>query len=64
MGIDGAESIIHGEERAGVSRIFERALWDSRLLVIVAVVASAVLALGAFWIALVARVHCFAFLEC
>jgi uncharacterized membrane protein YqhA len=41
-----------------VSRMFERAIWASRLLVLVAVVASIVLALGAFWIALVDVFHC------
>jgi len=45
-----------------VSRIFERGLWASRLVILVAVVASVVLALGAFWIALVDMYHCFALL--
>jgi uncharacterized membrane protein YqhA len=38
--------------------MFERAICASRLLVLVAVVASIVLALGAFWIALVDVFHC------
>src|SRR4028119_2068938 len=47
----GPGSVLRGGERSGVSRMFERALWSSRLLV-VAVVAGVVFALGAFWIAL------------
>ncbi len=42
--------------------MFERGLWASRLVILVAVVASVVLALGAFWIALVDVYHCFALL--
>ena len=45
-----------------MSRLFERALWSSRLLVIVAVVAGVVLAVGAFWVALVDVAHCLALL--
>ena len=51
-----------GPGASGVSRLFERALWSSRLLVLVAVVAGVVLALGAFWIALIDIVHSFALL--
>lgn len=40
------------------SKIFERGLWASRLVILVAVAASVVLALGAFWIALVNVYHC------
>jgi uncharacterized membrane protein YqhA len=43
-----------------VSNMFERGLWASRLVILVAVVAGVVLALGAFWIALVDVYHCFA----
>jgi hypothetical protein len=55
VGIDGAESILYAEERSGMSRIFERALWASRLLVLVAVVASVVLVIEVFQRALSLR---------
>ncbi len=42
--------------------MFERGLWASRLVILVAVVASVVLALGAFWIALMDVYHLFALL--
>ena len=45
-----------------VSNVFERGLRASRLVILVAVVAGVVLALGAFWIALVDVYHCFALL--
>ena len=42
------------EQRPGLlERFFERVLWDSRLLMLVAVVASLLLALGTFYLALV-----------
>lgn len=48
------------ERRPGLlERFFERVLWDSRLLMVVAVVASVVLALGAFYLALVDLVYFF-----
>ena len=42
--------------------MFERILWVSRLVILVAVLADVVLALDAFWITLVAVLHCFALL--
>jgi uncharacterized membrane protein YqhA len=45
-----------------VSNVFERGPWASRLVILVGVVAGVVLALGAFWIALVDVYHCFALL--
>ncbi|MDX5895362.1 YqhA family protein [Rubrobacter radiotolerans] len=40
-----------------LERVFERLLWNSRLVMLVAVVASVLLALGAFYVALVDLVH-------
>src|SRR4051812_31466276 len=42
--------------------MFERGLWVSRLVIVVAVVAGVVLALASFWIALVDVFHCLALL--
>ena len=45
-----------------MSNMFERDPWAGRLAILVAVVAGVVLALGAFWVALVDVYHCFAML--
>jgi hypothetical protein len=45
-----------------MSKIFERGLRASGLVILVAVVGGVALALGAFWIALVDVYHCFALL--
>ncbi|QIN81345.1 YqhA family protein [Rubrobacter tropicus] len=48
------------ERRPGLlERFFERVLWDSRLLMLVAVVAGVLLALGTFYLALVDLVYFF-----
>lgn len=48
------------EKKQGtLERFFERALWDSRLLMLVGVVASVLLALGTFYLALVDLVYFF-----
>ena len=48
------------EKKQGIlERFFERALWDSRLLMLVGVVASVLLALGTFYLALVDLVYFF-----
>lgn len=48
------------EHRLGpLERFFERVLWDSRLLMLVAVVAGVLLALGTFFLALVDLVYFF-----
>jgi uncharacterized membrane protein YqhA len=55
--------VVKGEERGGVrrgrplERFFERLLWGSRLLVLVAVVAGLVLAVGAAYVATVDAVY-------
>ena len=45
-----------------MSNMFESGLWASRPVILVAVVAGVVLALRAFWVALVDVYHCFALL--
>ena len=48
------------EKQQGIlERFFERALWDSRLLMLVGVVSSVLLALGTFYLALVDLVYFF-----
>ena len=48
------------EKKQGIlERFFERALWDSRLLMLVGVVSSVLLALGTFYLALVDLVYFF-----
>ena len=52
---------VRGMERepGRLERFFERALWDSRLLMVIAVVASLLLAAGTFYLALVDLVYFF-----
>lgn len=49
--------------RAGIAeRVFERALWESRLIMLVAVVVCSLMALGAFFIAAVDAIYLFKYL--